>query len=203
MVETKPIVLASGSQTRHRILKAAGVAFTVDAANIDEEAIRQTMKTDGADASPSDIAEMLARTKGETVSARRPDEIIVAADQVLDLDGQIFSKPDTTDDARETLKKLRGKTHTLHSAVVIAEDGSVIWSNVETAHLTMRRFTPDFLANYLLRAGEEILQSVGAYQIENTGIQLFEKIEGDYFTILGLPLIPLLAELRKHGNLIA
>ncbi len=193
------IVVASASQTRHEMLKRAGLAFTVDPADIDEAAIRETLRTDDVAVSPSDIAEVLARTKGETVSVRQPDAVVIAADQVLALGDEIFAKPAGVDEARETLMRLRGQTHQLHSAVVLAQAGEVTWIQVETAHLTMRKFSAGFISDYLMRAGADVCQSVGAYQLEGLGIQLFEKIEGDYFTILGLPLVPLLAELRQRG----
>lgn len=193
------IVVASASLTRHEMLKRAGLAFTVDPADIDEAAIRETLRTDDEAVSPSDIAEVLARTKGETVSVRHPEAVVIAADQVLALGDEIFAKPTDLDEARETLMRLRGRTHQLHSAVVLAQAGAVTWIQVETAHLTMRKFSAGFVSDYLMRAGADVCQSVGAYQLEGLGIQLFEKIEGDYFTILGLPLVSLLAELRQRG----
>lgn len=193
------IVVASASLTRHEMLKRAGLAFTVDPADIDEAAIREALRTDDEAVSPSDIAEVLARTKGETVSVRQPEAVVIAADQVLALGDEIFAKPADLNEARETLMRLRGQTHQLHSAVVLAQAGAVTWIQVETAHLTMRKFSAGFVSDYLMRAGADVCHSVGAYQLEGLGIQLFEKIEGDYFTILGLPLVSLLAELRQRG----
>ncbi len=202
MNESQHIILASGSHTRHDMLKAAGLAFTVVPADIDEETIRMTLTADNDEIDAADVAEILARAKGEAVSAQNSDSLIIAADQTLSMNNEIFSKPADLEEARETLLRLRGNEHFLHTAVVLAEDGEVTWSYVETARLTMRRFTSDYLSEYLLRAGAHVCQSVGAYQIEGLGLQLFEEIEGDYFTILGLPMLPLLGELRRRGAIL-
>lgn len=201
MLETSQLILASGSRARYSLLKSAGVAFTVIPADIDETAVRETLTSDNPEIDPVDIADVLARVKGEAVSAANPDSLVIAADQVLALGPEIFSKPSDLEDARECLKKLRGQTHQLHSAVVLAENGEVTWAHVETADMTMRNFSTMFLSEYLVKAGEAVCHSVGGYQLEGQGIQLFEKIDGDYFTILGLPLLPLLAELRQRGVL--
>lgn len=201
MLETSQLILASGSRARYSLLKSAGVAFTVIPADIDETAVRETLASDNPEIDPVDIADVLARVKGEAVSAANPDSLVIAADQVLALGPEIFSKPSDLEDARECLKKLRGQTHQLHSAVVLAENGEVTWAHVETADMTMRNFSTMFLSEYLVKAGEAVCHSVGGYQLEGQGIQLFEKIDGDYFTILGLPLLPLLAELRQRGVL--
>ncbi len=190
------LVLASGSQTRHRLLKAAGVSFEVVTPQVDEAVVREAVKTGAGGVEPADVAEILARAKAEEVSARHPDAVVIGADQILSCDDEIFSKAETIDDARATLLKLRGRTHELHSAVAIAEDGETTWTMVDTAHLTMRAFTPACLGQYMVQAGAGVLDSVGCYKLEEAGIQLFERIEGDYFTILGLPMLPLLAELR-------
>ena len=201
MLEPSRLILASGSRARYEILKAAGLSFTVDPADVDETSVREALLTDNPEIDPVDVADVLARVKGETVSASNPDNLIVAADQVLALDSEIFAKPKNMDEAREALLRLRGKTHQLHSAVVLAENGEVTWAHVDTAYLTMRDFSIPFLAEYLVKAGDAVCQSVGAYQLEGLGIQLFESIEGDYFTILGLPLLPLLTELRQRDVL--
>jgi nucleoside triphosphate pyrophosphatase len=201
MAETRHLILASGSQTRHELLKAAGIAFTVVPAAIDEEAIRDALSGEDETVEPSDVAEILARAKGESVSGENPDSLVISADQTLSLDEEIFSKPADFDLARDTLLRLRGKEHFLHTAVALAEAGEVKWVHVETARLKMRQFSIDFLAEYLVRAGESVRQSVGAYQIEGLGLQLFEEIEGDYFSILGLPMLPLMNELRRRGVL--
>ncbi len=201
MAERQHVILASGSQTRHEMLKAAGLAFTVVPATIDEEAIRQALTLDNEAIDPADIAEVLAQAKGEEVSKANSGSLVIAADQTLSMQGFLFSKPENLAEARKTLLRLRGQQHFLHTSVAIAEDGEVTWNYVESARLKLRRFTTGYLDEYLLRAGEDICQSVGAYQIEKLGIQLFEEIDGDYFTILGLPLLALLAELRRRGIL--
>jgi nucleoside triphosphate pyrophosphatase len=201
MAERQHVILASGSSTRHEMLKAAGLAFTVVPADIDEEAIRQALTLENEAIDPADIAEVLARAKGEEVSKANPGSLVIAADQTLSMQGHLFSKPENLSEARETLLRLRGEQHFLHTSVAIAEDGEVTWTDIESARLRLRSFSRDYLDEYLLRAGEGICQSVGAYQIEKLGIQLFEEIDGDYFTILGLPMLPLLAELRRRGVL--
>lgn len=204
MPEPTQIILASGSRTRYEMLKNAAVAFTVIPADIDEAAIRDSLAgPDALDETPdaADIAEVLAHAKGQTVGAQHPESLVIAADQVLVCDGEIFSKPIDQIAARETLMKLRGRTHQLHSAVVLASGGQIIWSHVETANLSMRKFSAQFVAEYLLRTGDDVCESVGAYRLEGMGMQLFDKIDGDYFTILGLPLLPLMNELRKRGAL--
>lgn len=199
MTDSAHIILASGSRTRHDMLKAAGIAFTVIPANIDEDAVRESLAADEGDVDAADVAEILARTKGEEVSGQNSDSLIIAADQTLSMNNEIFSKPASLEEARETLVRLRGAEHFLHTAVVLAEDGEVTWSYVETARLKMRQFSSEYLSDYMLRAGAGVCQSVGAYQIEALGLQLFEEVDGNYFTILGLPMLPLLAELRRRG----
>ena len=201
MAERQHVILASGSRTRHDLLKAAGIAFTVIPADIDEAAIRETLTAENADIDPADVAEILAHAKGETVSRENAGSLIISADQTLSLNDHLFSKPENLDEARDTLLRLRGQAHYLHTAVALSEDGAVTWTHVETCKLTMRRFSFGYLSEYLVRAGDSVCQSVGAYQIEGLGLQLFEEIEGDYFTILGLPMLPLLAELRRRGVL--
>lgn len=199
MAETRHLILASGSQTRHELLKAAGIAFTVVPAAIDEDAIRDALGGEQETIEPADVAEILARAKGEAVSGENPDSMVISADQTLSFGEEIFSKPADADEARDTLLRLRGKEHFLHTAVALAVAGEINWVHVETARLKMRQFSIDFLADYLVRAGQSACQSVGAYQIEGLGLQLFEEIEGDYFTILGLPMLPLMNELRRRG----
>jgi septum formation protein len=180
------------------MLDAAGLTFEVAPADVDERAIRETLQADDSGIDPADVAEVLARAKAETISRQRPDALVIGADQVLALDDEIFEKPADLAGARRHLQKLRGRTHQLHSAVVFAGRGEVVWAHVDTASLTMHAFSVDFLENYLTLAGTVICDSVGAYQLEGLGVQLFERIEGDYFTILGLPLLPLLGELRAR-----
>ena len=190
------LVLASGSRSRRQMLEAAGLAVTIAPADLDEGAIRETLSAGDSTVEPADVAEVLARAKAETVSRAHMDAIVIGADQVLALGDDIFEKPAGLDGARRHLMRLRGRTHQLHSAVVLAQAGEIVWAHVDTASLTMRAFSPGFLDDYLSRAGSVVCESVGAYQLEGQGVQLFERIEGDYFTILGLPLLPLLAELR-------
>jgi nucleoside triphosphate pyrophosphatase len=192
----RQIVLASASRARRELLAAAGIAFTVEPADVDEPRVRAGL---GRATLPAEVAEVLACAKAEDIGARRRDSLVIGADQVLAFGDEILTKPGDAAGARKTLTKLRGKTHELHSAVAFAEDGQVTWTHTATARLTMRAFSDDFLEEYLVRAGDRIGGSVGAYELEGPGVQLFERIEGDYFTILGLPLLPVLAELRTRG----
>jgi septum formation protein len=196
---THEIVLASGSRARRELLAAAGVHFTVQAADVDEPAIRARLRKEDASVAPRRIAEVLAAAKAEDVSGKRDGSLIIGADQVLALGDELLSKAPSIEAARAALRKLRGRTHELHSAVAFAEKGKVTWAHVATARLTMREFSDAFLDDYLLRAGDRVGQSVGAYELEGLGVQLFDRIEGDYFTVLGLPLMPVLAELRTRG----
>jgi septum formation protein len=184
-----PLILASSSKVRARLLEAAGLAFIVEPPGLDEHAMRQAVSGTGA-LSPQDVAEVLARAKAEAVSELARDAFVIGADQVLALGDRILSKP-------ESMEAARG--HTLHSAVAVARNGATAWAYSETSTLTMRALTPQFIGRYLAAAGEGVLSSVGAYQLEGLGIQLFEKIDGDYFSILGLPLLPLLDALRREG----
>lgn len=193
------IVLASGSATRQRLLRAAGVPFEVDVAQIDEAAVIESLTAEKAPA--RDVAGLLAEMKALKVSDRHPQAFVIGADQVLSLGTSLFQKPDTRAVAREQLLRLRGGMHVLSSAVSVAWEGSIIWRTVAEARLTMRDFSDAFLEAYLADAGEEILGSVGAYHVEGIGVQLFSRIEGDTSTILGLPLIELLDFLRLHGML--
>jgi septum formation protein len=194
------IILASGSAARRRMLEQAGIAFAVDVAAVDEEAVKRSMA--GETRNPARVAEVLAELKAVRVSARHPDAIVIGADQMLDCDGTWFDKPDGRDGARAQLLALRGKGHRLTSAVVAVRDGRHLWHHTEAARLTMRDFTEDFLDRYLDRAGEAVVSSVGAYQLEGLGSQLFLTVEGDFFTILGLPLLALMDFLRENGELV-
>jgi septum formation protein len=191
------LVLASASSARRSILQNAGLSFEVVPAEIDERAAEEPLLKAGA--TPDDIATALAMVKAESVSAARSDALVIGADQVLEVNGEQLSKPADMEAARHQLLRLSGKTHLLHSAVACARGGNVVWQHVETAALTMRKLDPAFIGRYLAAVGGDALKSVGAYQLENRGIQLFEKVEGDYFAILGLPLLPLLAFLRSEG----
>ncbi|NVK33577.1 MAG: Maf-like protein [Rhodobacteraceae bacterium] len=189
------IVLASGSRIRAELLQNAGLKIDIDPASVDERAIEAPLIEAGV--SPEDHASVLAEAKALNVAARRPDDLVIGADQVLAFDGRRYTKPEDMTAARRQLLEFSGKTHELLSAVVITQKDQTIWRHVSTARLTMRDLTPEFIGRYLSAAGESALSSVGAYQLEGLGVQLFEKIEGDYFTILGLPLLPLLAQLRS------
>jgi septum formation protein len=193
-----PLILASSSKVRARLLEASGLAFIVEGPGLDEHAMRQAISSTGS-LSPQDVAEVLARAKAEAVSELAKDAFVIGADQVLALGERILAKPETMEAAQSELLDLSGKTHTLHSAVALAAKGETVWAYAESSTLTMRKLTPQFIGRYLVAAGEEALSSVGAYQIEGLGIQLFEKIDGDYFSILGLPLLPLLDALRREG----
>ncbi len=195
------IVLASGSSARRQMLAAAGVEFAVDSARVDEAALRDVFVRHTTCASPVDLALYLADAKAVDVSARRPGALVIGSDQVLALGERMFSKARDMAEVRRTLLALRGQTHQLHSAVAIALDGTVIWSDADTASLTMRAFSDAFLDSYLDAAGDALLWSVGCYELEGRGVQLFERIDGDYFTILGMPLLPVLVELRARGAL--
>ena len=191
------LILASGSATRQRLLRAAGVAFEVEVAHVDETSVLESLAAEKAQ--PRDIADVLAELKAVKVSSRHPQATVIGADQVLSLGSDLFQKPGSVDAARTQLKRLRGTTHVLSSAVCAARGGSVVWRFVGQARLTMRDFSDAFLEAYLADAGVDILGSVGAYHVESLGIQLFSRIDGDTFTILGLPMVPLLDFLRTHG----
>ncbi|CTQ56990.1 Septum formation protein Maf [Roseibium album] len=193
------LVLASGSRIRADLLKNAGLSIDVDPADVDERAVEAPLLK--AEFPPEDIASVLAEAKANDVSSRRPGELVIGADQILAFEGERRTKPDDMEAARRQLLAFSGKTHELLSAVVISKDGEAIWRHVSTARLTMRDLSPAFIGHYLADAGDVVLSSVGAYQLESIGVQLFEKIEGDYFTVLGLPLLPLLAQLRSLGEL--
>ncbi len=190
------IILASKSAARAQLLAGAGVAFEVTGSGVDEDVIKQQLLADGA--APRDVALTLARTKALAVSAGRPG-LVIGADQTLDLAGVLFDKAPTLADARERLQRLRGRRHQLHSGVAVAEGGAIRWSEVQTAELSMRDFSDAFLEDYLARNAEAALSSVGGYQLEGEGLQLFDRIDGDYFTILGLPMLGLLTVLREDG----
>ena len=192
------IVLASTSAIRRQLLAAAGVACTAEPAGVDEASIKDSLLAEGL--GPRDIADALAEAKAVKVSARRPGALVIGADQTLDLEGRLFDKAGTVDEARARLKLMRGKAHKLHCGMVVARDGRPIWREVATATLRMRLFGDGFLEGYLERNAPGVLSSVGCYQLEGEGVQLFDRIEGDYFAILGLSLIPLLDILRRHGE---
>jgi len=191
------LILASGSPFRKQLLDQAGVAVEVVRPEIDERAVEATL--DGTGATPEDVAQVLAEAKAVSVSETHPGALVIGSDQTLSLSDEVFHKPADMEGARRHLLALSGHTHQLNSAVVIARNGEAVWRHVDTARLTMRELSPGFIGRHLAQVGDKALSSVGAYQIEGEGVQLFEKIDGDYFTIVGLPLLPLLAELRHLG----
>ena len=195
----QPLVLASKSAIRGEILRAAGLAIEVCPADIDERTIEQG----SAARDPGEIAALLAREKAHAVAARLPGRVVLGADQTLALGERRFSKPTDRAAAREQLKLLRGQTHQLHTAIALVRDGVILFEHREAARLTMRVFSDRFLEHYLDAAGAAVTASVGGYQLEKTGIQLFERLDGDHFVILGLPLLPLLLHLRQAGWLAA
>jgi len=193
-----PLILASASKSRAQILEAAGLAFIVEPPGLDEGAMRQAISGERS-LGPHDVAEVLARAKAEAVSDLARQAYVIGADQVLALGETVLSKPDDMEAARRQLLYLSGKTHRLHTAVAVATNGAAVWAETTVATLTMRKLSPEFIGRYLAAAGEDALGSVGAYQLEGLGVQLFDKIDGDFFSILGLPLIPLLDTLRREG----
>jgi septum formation protein len=195
----KPLVLASKSAVRHALLRDAGIPVEVAPADIDERAIEQRADTGDA----GDIAALLAREKARATATRLPGRLVLGADQTLALGARRFSKPPDLAAARDQLKALRGRTHELHTAIALLREGAVVFEHREVARLTMRAFSDAFLEGYLEVMGSAVTTSVGGYQLEKVGIQLFERIEGDHFVILGLPLLALLQYLRQSGCLAA
>ncbi len=190
--ESRP-VLASKSMSRQSLLRGAGIPFDIDPADIDERALQAA----AGPVSPGRIAALLAAGKARVVSNRHPGRIVIGADQTLALGARLFNKPADRAAAMTQLQALSGRTHELHSAIAIARDGQVLDETVAVARMTFRVLDETAVARYLDLAGDVVLSSVGAYQLEGLGVHLFERIEGDYFTILGLPLVPLLASLRR------
>jgi septum formation protein len=205
MSQTPPIILASGSAVRANLLTGARIPFEKKPAHLDESILKRELENDPAaqgehGAGPA-IAEALAKAKAELVSKANPSALVIGADQVMTLGTTCYDKPGDMAEAKARLRDFRGKPHVLHGGVALARDGKTIWHHYQPSHLTMRDFSDAFLDGYLEEAGEAVLSSVGAYQLESIGAQLFEKIDGDYFAILGLPLLPLMAELRRLGAL--
>jgi septum formation protein len=192
-----PLVLASKSAIRRTLLETAGLPVEVCAADIDERAIEAKSSAQ----TPEAVAALLAREKAFAIARSRPGRLVLGADQVLGLGNQRFSKPSDRAAARVQLRALSGRTHALYSAVVFVQDDAVLFEYVGIARLTMRAFSDRFLDDYLDAVGDAAMASVGAYQLEGLGVQLFDRIEGDYFTVLGLPLLPALDFLRRHGSL--
>jgi septum formation protein len=190
-------VLASTSPIRLQLLRSAGLQVEATAPRVDEAAARDALLAEGA--KPRDIADVLAEMKARKVAEKRPADLVLGCDQVLSFEDEVFSKPDTIEDARAQLLRLRGKTHRLHSALVAYENAEPVWRHVAEARLTMHHFTERYLDDYLARNWDSIRHSVGGYKIEEEGVRLFSAITGDHFTILGLPLLPLLAWLGTRG----
>lgn len=191
------VVLASASPFRRKMLEDAGVAVETARPGIDERAVEAAVE--GSGITPEELAAILAEAKALDVSERMPGRLVVGADQTLSLGDEVLHKARDMEEARRRLLALSGRTHQLNSAAVLARDGQVLWRHVGVARLTMRPLDPAFVGRHLSQVGDKVLGSVGAYQIEGEGIQLFERIEGDHFTIVGLPLLPLLAKLRELG----
>ncbi len=195
----KPIVLASASRSRRALLENAGVAFEALATDVDEDEIKQVSLANGLSVEATALA--LAEAKAEAAQAMHPESLIIGADQMLALRAERYDKPVSMSAARSQLQAFRGKRHTLHSAVVLLGPQGKIWGHVEPAHIDMRNFSDAFLDAYLDQVGEDVMKSVGGYFMEGAGVQLFERVDGDFFTVLGLPLTPLLAALRDAGAL--
>lgn len=191
------LILASASPFRKTMLANAGLDFEAVAADIDERAVEAPLA--GSGATPEEVAQILAEAKALEVSERYPGALVLGCDQTLSLGDKLFHKPRDMEGARRHLLELSGKTHQLNSGAVLARGGETLWRTVSIARLTMRTLEPAFIGRHLARVGAKALQSVGAYQIEGEGIQLFDRIDGDYFTIVGLPLLPVLAALRELG----
>lgn len=188
------LILASQSAARKALLEKAGLTFECLPADLDERKLEEEHATK----SPEDLAIVLAQEKAQHISSMYPDALVIGADQLLEFEGQIFSKAANIEDARNKLKAMRGRTHHLISAVSIAKNGEVLWSVSDKASLTMRDFDDAFLDNYIQQAGDALTKNVGAYALEGLGVQLFEDIKGDYFTILGMPLLALLKQLNER-----
>lgn len=191
----QPLVLASKSAIRHAILREAGIPVEIEPADVDERTVEATTAARAA----GEVAALLARAKARAVAARRPGRLVLGADQTLALGERRFSKPADRAAARAQLEALRGRTHELHTAVTLVRDGNTLFEHRERARLAMRAFSDRFLDDYLDAVGAAVTASVGGYQLERAGIQLFERIEGDHFVILGLPLLPLLRYAREAG----
>lgn len=191
------LILASSSASRQMLMRNAGLTFSAIPADIDERALDERLERTGA--SPEEVAQQLATAKALAVGSLHPDALVLGCDQTMALGARVYHKPKTMAEAEAHLLSLSGKVHRLNSAAVLVRGGEVIWRVVSSAELAVRTLSPEFVSRHLQRVGEKALSSVGAYQLEGEGIQLFTSIEGDYFTILGLPLLPLLSKLRDLG----
>lgn len=191
------LILASQSPFRRMLMENAGLAFTTQAAEIDERAVEAALAV--GNPTPEHVAEALAIEKARDVASRNPGALVIGSDQTLSLGDRVFHKPVDMDEAKRHLMSMAARTHALNCGVALVRNGETLWSHVSVARLTMRPLSEAFIERHLARTGLKVLASVGAYQLEGEGVQLFEKIDGDYFTILGLPLLPLLAKLRDLG----
>ncbi len=196
---TIPLILASGSEIRSKLLSNAGIAHTIEKARVDEESMKAALHADGA--TSRDIADALAEMKALKVANRYPDRMVLGCDQVLDFKGEVYSKPRSPADALDHLKAMRGKEHKLLSAAVIYDQGEPVWRHVGVVRLTMDMSSDSYLRDYVERNWESIRHSVGAYKLEEEGLRLFTQIDGDYFTILGLPMMELIGYLKVKGVL--
>ncbi len=196
---TPSLVLASASPFRRALLENAGLVFAARAAEIDERALEKPLEEEGA--APEEVAMTLAEAKARDVAGHFPGALVIGSDQTMSLGQRVYHKPKDMAEAGQHLLSLSGKTHRLNSAVVLIRDDAVLWRHVSSAQMSVRALTPEFVHRHLQRVGSKALSSVGAYQLEGEGIQLFDRIDGDYFTILGLPMLPLLAKLRELGTI--
>ncbi|WP_429123905.1 Maf-like protein [Ensifer sp. 4252] len=196
---TPSLVLASASPFRRALLENAGLEFTARAAELDERALEKPLEEEGA--APEEVAVRLAEAKARNVAKHFPQALVIGSDQTMSLGQRVYHKPKDMAEAGQHLLSLSGKTHRLNSAIVLVRGEEILWRHLSSAHMSVRTLTPEFVDRHLQRVGGKALSSVGAYQLEGEGIQLFEKIEGDYFTILGLPMLPLLAKLRELGTI--
>ena len=195
----QPLILASGSPIRAQLMTQAGLVFEVMRPRVDEEMVRDALLSEGA--SPRDLADALAEMKSLRISEKRPDALVIGCDQVLDLEGRVLAKPENRAAAQAQLLDLRGKRHSLLSAVVICEGGKPIWRHVGQVRLTVRSFSEAWLEGYLDRNWPDIGEAVGSYKLEKEGVRLFSRVDGDYFTVLGLPLLDLLSYLSLRGDI--
>ncbi|WP_390911668.1 Maf family nucleotide pyrophosphatase [Pseudosulfitobacter sp. SM2401] len=194
-----PLILASGSEIRAQLLRNAGVPFNIEIARVDEKMIKESLLAEGA--SPRDIADALAESKARKVASKHPDAMVLGCDQVLDFQGALLSKPDSPDQAISQIKSMRGERHSLLSAAVIYNEGKPIWRHVGQVRLRMRQASDSYIQDYVTRNWDSIRHSVGGYKLEEEGVRLFHSIEGDYFNVLGMPLLELLAFLTLRGEI--
>ena len=195
----RSIILASASPVRRQLLERAGLVFDVEVSSVDEGVVREALADETSGVEPGDLAEVLARAKAEDVARMVDADIVIGADQVLSMDGVSYAKAESIAEARRQLLAFKGRAHQLHSAVAIVNEGTFTWAHVEDVTVHMRDYSSAFVGKYLAAAGEEVLQSVGCYQLEGLGVQLIDAIDGDYFSVLGLPLFAMLGELRRQG----